>query len=1651
MRKTGKKALSFVLSVLMVVSLLPTISFAKTGNTPITAFWADDRAFIEGDMDWGDPDNPQYNLEFTDYTVETDDGESKTGPMWDIIGWLTEKYPDTEFDADIDWDRTEDPRGGTVGDRFTIVYNLDGFETEWTLTIVDNPIESVETAEVVRYEGDTYEENGYNDEYGVWHDEKWQKYDFSPYFKVTLMNGQEYEDRNCWEVQKWIKEQTGLILNIWWDDNPCQNPPKGIGIGEYTVPCGLGVFSDVYKAKVVANPVESVEVLSNLTLLEGDKETRNEYWDETIGEIVHKPWEAYPTWPEKIRVTVTGQEKPFEGYTNDVIDSVAEALGISRNELGHGDANDDQSPSNPWGKGVHHERFEINGCSADYDVNIIDNPVASIEVEKKTVFEGSQREETGYWGPDYEDPDVKWLKYDCQPDVIHVVMTNGETFDGRVDQAYDFVYKKVNTDFRSEWRDDQSPDNPWGKGDYEVEFRFAGRNTGYTVCVVENPIQSIGVEDKIVYLGETREESEYDGKPVKWQRYDCWPKNMSVLLKSGQEVAGDPNKVHDDLKEIFGFDFEFGDRNDGQSPYEEAWTIGVHPVEFVCAGSKTTYNVRVIEPEAQSVGVEDLIVFYGDTEPQEGYWGPGGDNPSIKWERYRTWPQNISVELKDGTKYNGDPGWVYDQASEKLGHDFDFGDRNDGQNPYEPWGVGDHPVDFVFAGAKTTYNVRVVESSVQSVTVTDMTAFEGSARQEHEYEGQPVEAWMRYDTFPGNIKVVLKDGSEYEGDPHYVYDQVSEKLGYHFDWGDRNDGQSPTNQWEPGHHQVDFVFAGVWTTYDINIVANPILSVEILEEGYLIEGDTHIEHGYWYDDRWVEDDWEKYSPSPGSIKVTLDSTAVVSGSANVFAGDLWMVKEQVAEALGREPYEIRVEIYDDQVPGQLWEPGDYKCILSFGGSDVSFIQNIIPFPVASVSVGKKEVTSEDLVDNLDRYIDFETGEETYDVPNFEGYNAWPEIISVKLKNGMEVTGETETVHEQIMELMKQETGLEGRCVFFPAYEMTDQRPDAPWGEGKHQAKYRFGYVSTTYEVEVLHEHQMKFVKAKDATCTKAGNKAHYECTTCEKWFEDEEATKEIKDHDKYIIPATGHKWSDWYVTKEPTPDKTGVKEKVCEYCGTKKTATIPKIEKKTVPLTLKVGATGVDISWKAVDYAAKYRIFKKNAKGNWAKLDTVTTLSYTDTTVKLNEKATYSVLAMTSSGVIISEYGNGKSITYTAPPTAVTAKYKTTGVNLTWKAYEGASKYRVFRKVGDGAWTKLTTVTKLTYEDTTAVYGKTYLYSVRAMDAKGSFLNDYGDGVSITYFAPTPKVTLENTDKGIAISWATVTGAAKYRIFVKNASGTWTKLATVKDATTYTDTTAKDGKSYTYTVVGLDSAGRLMNDYGTGKTIKRVVPKKVMDITLKSVAAGVKISWKAYDGAGKYRVFRKNAEGNWDMLATVKEEGVLYYRDTTAVDGETYTYTVVAMTSGGTAISDQGDGESITYVKPVSDIEAVEATVTDEEGNTVVIISDGDETSMDIIEVNPEEAVEETEEAASEDTEDGSEDIEAEEEISEDADAEEVISEDAEAVEISGDAEAVEAEETVETSDEDAVDEEAAADAEEVAGAETAEGEEAETDEVISE
>ena len=62
----------------------------------------------------------------------------------------------------------------------------------------------------------------------------------------------------------------------------------------------------------------------------------------------------------------------------------------------------------------------------------------------------------------------------------------------------------------------------------------------------------------------------------------------------------------------------------------------------------------------------------------------------------------------------------------------------------------------------------------------------------------------------------------------------------------------------------------------------------------------------------------------------------------------------------------------------------------------------------------------------------------------------------------------------------------------------------------------------------------------------------------------------------------------------------------------------------------------------------------------------------------------------------------------------------------------GATKYRIFRKKGNGSWVKLVDTKKTTYTDKTAKKGVTYRYTIRCLSSKGKFISSYNNGSAIT-------------------------------------------------------------------------------------------------------------------------------------------------------------------------------------------------------------------------------------------------------------------------------------------------------------------------------
>ena len=89
-------------------------------------------------------------------------------------------------------------------------------------------------------------------------------------------------------------------------------------------------------------------------------------------------------------------------------------------------------------------------------------------------------------------------------------------------------------------------------------------------------------------------------------------------------------------------------------------------------------------------------------------------------------------------------------------------------------------------------------------------------------------------------------------------------------------------------------------------------------------------------------------------------------------------------------------------------------------------------------------------------------------------------------------------------------------------------------------------------------HDLKLVEKVDATCLKDGHEAYWECKTCGKIFADEACQNELEA--PVVIKATGHKFGDWKVVKDPTVGEAGMKERVCEKCGYTETEAIPALD-----------------------------------------------------------------------------------------------------------------------------------------------------------------------------------------------------------------------------------------------------------------------------------------------------------------------------------------------------------------------------------------------------------------------------------------------------------------------------------------------------------
>lgn len=317
---------------------------------------------------------------------------------------------------------------------------------------------------------------------------------------------------------------------------------------------------------------------------------------------------------------------------------------------------------------------------------------------------------------------------------------------------------------------------------------------------------------------------------------------------------------------------------------------------------------------------------------------------------------------------------------------------------------------------------------------------------------------------------------------------------------------------------------------------------------------------------------------------------------------------------------------------------------------------------------------------------------------------------------------------------------------------------------------------------------------------------------------------------------------------------------------------------------------GVKITWYKNSGAQKYRIYRKEAGGEWVHIKTVSSSvnSYVDKEAKNGVKTSYAVRAQNGSSM--SRY-KAKTFTYFASP-EVKVSNKTSAITVTWSKISGAKSYYVYRKApGDSGWKKQGIVTKNIYTDRDVKNGKIYKYTVKAYD--GTIFSGYNDsGWEIKRLSAPKLEGISNSTSGITLSWGKSVGASKYIVYRKSGNAyEWEKIATVK-ALEYTDTTAENGKIYSYTVVAAsgDSRSTYIADGLSMKRLTRPSLKKVQ-----SSKDGVTVKWGEVTGASGYLVYRKTgSSGKWEQIDKISGRTKTSYTDKTAKKGKTYYYTVRA-------------------------------------------------------------------------------------------------------------------------------------------------------------
>lgn len=197
--------------------------------------------------------------------------------------------------------------------------------------------------------------------------------------------------------------------------------------------------------------------------------------------------------------------------------------------------------------------------------------------------------------------------------------------------------------------------------------------------------------------------------------------------------------------------------------------------------------------------------------------------------------------------------------------------------------------------------------------------------------------------------------------------------------------------------------------------------------------------------------------------------------------------------------------------------------------------------------------------------------------------------------------------------------------------------------------------------------------------------------------------------------------------------------------------------------------TSLTYQWTAVPNATGYYIYKYDELTmQYNFLAATTELSYQLTDLTAGEEYYLAIYAVNEVLGCRSDFATPFAA-YTKPEKVESftiSDNTTTSVTLRWTDIPSATGYIIYRAGTGGNFKKVGTSAVGEYKDTTLTAGKTYQYKIAAYAGTETNVGEESPAVFTCSLPEAPVLTVKGGDQRIRLSWAAITGANGYKVYV---------------------------------------------------------------------------------------------------------------------------------------------------------------------------------------------------------------------------------------------------------------------------------------------